>query len=63
MRQRYFEILSYCSVKLMTTPNFPILLTVFRRFQGTKQGLLKILEKWKHLSENGYYIGVAFMNL
>ena len=44
-------------------PYFSDLLTGFRRNHSTQHCLIKMLEKWKHLLDNGYNIGVLFMDL
>ena len=38
-------------------------LTGFRRNHSIQHCLIKMLEKWKHLLDNGYNIGVLFMDL
>ena len=42
---------------------FSDLLTGSRRNHTTQHRLMKMMEKWKHLSDNGYNIGVLFMDL
>ena len=44
-------------------PYFSHLLTGFRRNYSTQHCLIKMQEKWKHLLDNGYNIGVLFMDL
>ena len=44
-------------------PYFSDLLTGFWRNHSTQHCLIKMLEKWKHLLNTGYKIGVLFMDL
>ena len=44
-------------------PYFSDYLTDFQRNQSTQRCLVKIIEKWKHPLNNGYNIGVLFMDL
>ena len=44
-------------------PYFSDILTGFRQNHSTQHCLIKMLEKWKHLLDNGYNIGVLFMDL
>ena len=44
-------------------PYYSDVLTAFGKNHSTQHCLIKMLEKWKHLLDNGYNIGVLFMDL
>ena len=44
-------------------PRFSHLLCGFRENHNTQHSLLKMLEKWKLVSDKGYNIGAIFMDL
>ena len=44
-------------------PRFSHLLGKFRKYHNTQHSLLKILEKWKFILDEGCNIGVTFMDI
>ena len=60
---RIYEKILFNQINDYIEPYFSDLLTGFRRNHSTQHCLIKTLEKWKHLLDNRYNIGVLFMDL
>ena len=60
---KIYEKILFNQINDYIEPYFSDLLTGFRRNHSTQHCLIKMLEKWKHLLDNGYNIGVLFMDL
>ena len=60
---KIYEKILFNQINDYIEPYFSHLLTGFRRNYSTQHCLIKMQEKWKHLLDNGYNIGVLFMDL
>ena len=61
--QKYMKKILFNQINDYIEPYFSDLLRGFRRNHNTQHCLIKTLEKWKHILDNGYIIGVLFMDL
>ena len=60
---KIYEKILFNQINDYIEPYFSDLLTDFRSNHSTQHCLIKMLEKWKHLLDNGYNIEVLFMDL
>ena len=58
-----FEKIIYEQINIYMEPQFSHLSCGFRKNHNTQHSLLKMLEKWKLVSDKGYNIGAIFMDL
>ena len=60
---KIFEKILFNQINDYIEPYFSELLAGYRRNHSTQHCLIKILEKWKQFLDNGYNIGILFMDL
>ena len=60
---KILERVIYDQINGFMEPKFSNFLTGFRKNHNTQMSLLKMIEHWKSLLDNGFYIGAIFMDL